>query len=716
MESKENKKNPLGQPMVYDPKIFFILLLISITLLSYFKLSLQIDLWLFLFGVLLPIAIGTWLAIRKPVPSGTAPPWKDESLPALPSWAWTILVLALGFSRFYKWDQIPFWPLMDESQFAFFSTELCEKWKNQLLFGDAQMEPLFIWLLTFYFKIVGISFATFRFFPILMSIVTLATCYLVAQLYFSRSISILLLVLLGFNFWSLVCSRQCLQSDLVPLWQAIAFALLFFSLKKHRSTPRFLNICMGAFLGTGFYLYAVWPALVASIFLAIISQKNVKGPQKTWNCLTILGTMILVALPMITARFSSGGALYIQDLLDFRKIHLYLGAFFFNGFGSAPYGPVWGGLFNPVLGAAFWIGFMECAQWRKTPFVQWMAVSSLLFFAPGGFTQQVELHRTTLLFPLMTLVIALGIQSLVQRNDPKPSRKFLKLSLLVLPAILLDLFHYFVLFQDWKTFSANENHWTSIQVSRAYNDLKNNAQKGGRFLVLDNLNDNFKDRAFEIAVHSFNESFQGPSAKGQPDKIAILTNINYQPFLMKRFPRSSWIWLSSDLPDFNGGLMLGWIPYDLSSHKTLDRWETADHKFKEIRNIAPFLPPHSSLKTVIDQLLSEESRWADDPFLRAQWAEWVAYFSLRDPRSNLNTAIRSMEKAASTCPSANLYNTLGLLEMKADHEKKAREYFRKALKAPLDRTSAVHNLEILEGSSRGTNSTSNKSIPSISSK
>jgi hypothetical protein len=685
------------QNLTYHPWFVFPPILISSFLISYGHPGLQADLWLFLFGIALPTGFGIALSISStPGHEAGNPFWETEFLSPVPGWIIAILGLLFVLSRFYRLDSIPFWPLMDEGQCGFFSMNLCEKWDGRLLFGNTQIEPLFLWLLALFFKVLGFSPYVLRLFSALFSLATVATGYWTARQFFPRSFSLLLTVILAFHFWTWTLSRLCAEVDVALLWQFLTLGLLGIYLKSAPQKQWKPEVLLGLLLGVGFYIYPTCLAMVPAVGLVLFFRKGPDSAKKAKTLLRTSAAISVVAWPMVMARLSGTGSAYLSALLGPNMAPRYLASLFFDGFGSVPYGPIWGGLFNALLGSCLWIGLIECVRLRKKPFVQWLGLAGFLFFLPGALTAQVESKRIIMMFPLLIVAVGFGIQALVCAWATDKKRRLAAAGIILLSSSLLDAYHYFGPYQDWKTFASNPNHWTSIEVKRAY-DLMDDAFKSGkRFLVLDHFGDNFKDRTFEVAAASWDPSRHPQWPASNVQEAALITNVNYKPFLEKRFPDSQWVWLCPDLPDDDGGLMLGWIPITDSTRPTLEAWVKADQAFEVTTDALSYLLPYQSSKELVDQLIAQKAEFMDDPFLRSIWGERVAYFISGGTDQDPQRAVPALRVAITGYPAAQLYNSLGLLLAETGEGKEALQAFQLAEKAPFHQTSAARNIGLFQ--------------------
>ncbi|HVZ80347.1 MAG TPA: glycosyltransferase family 39 protein [bacterium] len=684
---------PLGRNVSYNPLGFFPILLLAHSSIAYGNFGIEAELWIGVFGILLPVLLGLHLAAGEKSAARRTPPfWQVEFLPTVPPAAWVLLILSLGFLHLFGWGRIPSWPLMDEGQFAFYADQFNRTGRTALLLGNVQIEPLFTWILALFFRLFGVSLGTIRLFPALLFLFALGSGYWASRKYFSRSFSFLLLALYGSAFWSQVCSRQCLQSDMVPLFQFLLLGLLgSYSLGKARS-QRTWGLLFGSILGAGLYLYTVWPVIIPPTLAILLHHARAPAGSKPRVLRWTLTALVLVSTPMVLARFSDGGMGYIHSILGPQRILWHLAALFFNGMGSVPYGPAWGGLLNSVLASCFWIGVIESFRERGRPLIRWIAFSAPFFLLPEILTRHVEMHRAVLLFPLLMVIAAFGVQTLVQRVSSGPKGRWALTALILAISASLDLYHYSGPFQADRLKTSNPNHWMSVGLARSYRVLQERSQQGENFLLLGHLNNNSKDATFDLAAAPFEKAW---TAATGPRWVVLLTNVHYQPFLSGKFPGSHWDRPFPDPPNDDDNLVLFWTPYDDRTRKTLDPWIQADPFFKEMGDEYLYYHDVKSLERNILRLEAAGKEFNKDPFLMAQRGERMALYTFLAPDLDRRQAVKALQEAVRVCPAAHLYDALGMLRLEEGDLSAARNAFETAHRMPLDHTNAMENLRHL---------------------
>src|ERR1700722_7869749 len=90
----------LNQSIRFNPWIYFLIFLSSNLLLSYYTLSVEITLWIGIFGLIFPFLFGLWT--YKPAQKPEIPLYQLEFFKKIPTWIWLIIGALALFFRFYK--------------------------------------------------------------------------------------------------------------------------------------------------------------------------------------------------------------------------------------------------------------------------------------------------------------------------------------------------------------------------------------------------------------------------------------------------------------------------------------------------------------------------------------------------------------------------------------------------------------------------------------
>lgn len=628
----------------------------------------------------------------------TALPWKHPDTSEIfffKPWMFAAFVLLLLWSRFTHLTTVPFWPIMDEGRKPFFAMELLKKWDWTLLWGGSQIEPLYIWLLAFFFKLVPPSLTAIRLFPALVSLATVAVGCWTARQFFGRFFSFLFCAWLAFTFWPFTFSRLCMRVGFFLFFELAALGCLGLFLKSRAKA--LLAVLLGLVTGLGFYTYTSWP-VVALFFLSVLAlRKSDNYREKAVTLFLFLVPLVLAAAPWAWARCHAGGLNYVSSLFHpagFLKAFLDYGVcLFWYGFGTVPFGPNWGGLLNPVLGSLVFLGILNLkARW---PVLLWAAWAFFLALLPGALTGVVEPHRVTAALPLVALLGTGGLEFLLAQVQCR-NRLFLFLIFFVL-SFGLDLYQFTGPYLD-QTAATPDKNWRSVERYRAFQILQKAAQVNGPIAVLDEFSPLYGDQTLKMAVYPFDPVLNPKLKLEDCHWMAVLTDSNYEPFLKARFPMGQWTWLAPDLLTRNGGLMLGLIPIDSQTQALFQHWGEANQAFGNIASMLIRRGPGQPLDPIEESLVKIQPQCEGDPFLESVYWEEKAFLASLD--SNLPGIVEGCRKAiALGYPAANLYNDLGIFLALEGKKNEAYRNFVKALHCPVNRTAALEHLKELESSS-----------------
>lgn len=392
----------------FNPFGFFCVFLISLSLISYFSLSLTAKLWIGTMGLLIPglLALGLVLESR----------WKDHSpklpnfRPADPSvWAWCLLIVGFILTRLYHFQTIPFWPTSDEGIFLGLGLSQLAHWHWHLLWAEVRFEPLMVWLLGAYFKLVTPSLSSVRLLTLCVSLLTSVTAYKAARFYFSKSTSFFFCVLLSFCFWNLTLSRLCILVTLVPVFQYLSFMALGSFLRSTHSSARWKNLLLlSAIAGIGFYTWTNWIFVWASLGGLLVGSIGLR--KKEWPYWTVYGGLTsLAALPLLWARLQPGGTHHLAGAwtaAPLASLWTNLKGLFWNGFEGFPYGSNWGGVLNSILTSLILIGFLHVIQTASRRFLAAIAFVLICYSLPEILSNGLEMYRALPLLGLLLLAAA----------------------------------------------------------------------------------------------------------------------------------------------------------------------------------------------------------------------------------------------------------------------------------------------------------------------
>src|SRR5258708_18241124 len=166
-----------------NPWIYFGILLVSNSLLSYSSFSYLAKSWILFFGVLIPFILS--LATIGP---SRVNRWRRENFKLSGERnLWLVLGTMVVFLRFFKLTSFHLCPTGDEALHGFLSIPLSEKWNWQFFYTVGEHPPLLIWVLSLFFKIFDSPFFNLWFFPSLISALTVPMGYLASRQFISKS-------------------------------------------------------------------------------------------------------------------------------------------------------------------------------------------------------------------------------------------------------------------------------------------------------------------------------------------------------------------------------------------------------------------------------------------------------------------------------------------------------------------------------------------------
>jgi 4-amino-4-deoxy-L-arabinose transferase-like glycosyltransferase len=680
----------------------FIVFILANTLLSYFSLDWRLKCGIGAAGLLIPF----FLLFRHPHPSPVEEPkgLQGEAGFNFPAIFWVILLFAAVFVHFYRLTTLSTWPFVDEGYLGYYAVELSEKWNWHLLYGYVQFPPLYYWCLGLFFKILGPSLGNLWLLPALLSLLALPLVYLASRRFFPKPLCMMMTAFWAFGFWPLFLGRLCLGQGLLILWQLAAFMALGHFLRQETPPSQKRGaFFLGLVTGTGFYVLLHWPLMALWIFLVAVYPvfRNRSGPFRVFPFFLL--PAVLIPLPLLAAYLFREHGTYFHFLSIFNKDFSwphqfqvwwgYVSALFW-GARTAEYGykPVWGGFLNPVAGSLFFLGFAEVCRGFKKGMNASLLLGFALFMIPAFLTWQFEALRIVLVLPLLVVVCAWGARQLLEGFSPA-ARKTLFGILLTLTAAL-DGYHLAGPYQQlWRSDWDYSNHATkSLDHWQAFQILSSMEKQSGPGLILTEFGPSPFDQTLTTALYPFNAARNPFLSPLQARWAGLLTNINYAPFLSKRFPHSKWFPLAPGQDLSRAALVLGIIPVEPANQGILIHWLEVERALRSETFQWLQLPMNQANPGLGRELSPILPMAAKDPFLESCVGERIFYneMTVSDSKGVYQALHRALTLGY---PAANLWNDLGVYYFTAGNPAKAREAFEAALHSPINHTSAWDNLQ-----------------------
>jgi tetratricopeptide (TPR) repeat protein len=290
--------------------------------------------------------------------------------------------------------------------------------------------------------------------------------------------------------------------------------------------------------------------------------------------------------------------------------------------------------------------------------------------------------------PLLVVFCAFGWKSLLSPFSPK--RVFPWVIFFVAVFGGLDAYHLFGPYhQLWRDPENWRGYSKSIERYRAHFILDQTAAEKGPGFIFTSFVPGLCDRSLNLVDNAYNVS-ENPALPPQTATwAALLTNVNNQPFLARRFPQGRAFALSDHLNRSDGGFILWQMPITPENREALGRWQKASEAFTCLPSAGP--------QETLDSFFPAYPAFRGDPFLESFFWEKMSdlYFTASNfkdyqkPIEALNMALSRGDRAA------HLYLKLGVFYLMENDFSAARKAFQGALKAPGNQTQAKTYLEAL---------------------
>jgi len=686
-------------PLPYLPWLYFILFSASSVALAYSPMGPTAKLWTGLGGVLLPFGIA-W-ACLPPRPSlSNKHFYLLETLVPPTRWVWALLLTLSILLRLYPLLTSN-WPVPDDGLVAFPSLELSKRWQWVFFFTQSQHPPVFNWALALFFKFFPPSIFSMRFFIFLPALAAPLLSYFTARRFFSKSVSFLCFLFFALSFWPLCFSRFCLYASLLLDFELLTFwALGAFVNTDLSQKPFWFGSLLGFMTGFGFWVAIQWP-LAAGMILCVVffKLKGTLAGNRRIFLLGFAGCFLFLFIPYLAVFLAENHWEHMKWVLTREpgEIGLNRGMSILSNWtvllwGSnfmKAYGPVWGGVLNPLETALFLLGILELIRHRGLSISRWLLAALFVFIAPGLLSTGLETFRNALVLPVLLALCALGTQFLLS-TLPLHKRSFFLLAFFLVTAPLAEI-HLFKTYDLLSGSPDSLSRSSGQSLGRAYEILGLAARREGPGLIFLDLQPHTENQTLSIAVHSFNAA-QNPSLpSGDCRWAAIIGNANYKGFLARRFPKAKWYWLGEDSFWNQGGLVLGIFPVDPPDRALFLHWLEADRRFHQLTVQAYFDHNRSREEMIFDQLLTVETSTADDPFLESVFCEKVIFYRRNSwrPSQFLPWLQKATEKGY---PLPHLLVAEGITLNSLGKVEEAGKAFEKATRAPLNLTNAAEYL------------------------
>jgi len=655
-------------------------LLASNSILSYSSLPPWSKLLIFCFGILIPLIA---FILKTPPEKGAMVTEGRSFSDWRSSWIWAVLIGLALFLRFYRITDFHLWPTGDEGLHGFLAIDLVQNPRWQFFYTVGQHPPLLIWFLAFFFKFFTSPLFNLWFLPAVFSVLAVLAGFAVSRLFFSSSFSLVFTGLLAFSFWPLYFGRFCIQGVFIPFWELVCFLLLVYAIKSKnpQERDRWL-LALGFWTGLGSLTYTSWLVVLFALTVTVFVLFFKKSIRSFYLYLAGLGA---ACLPFVLSAFSPGSGFGNHMISSTISSHFftlrqqalnsisYLTSLFWGcGQAGASYGPVWGGMLNPVLAACFQIGLLELFLHRRDGFARWTAFFLGAGLLPGLLTADyVGFNRVIQVMPFLILVAAIGLQRLFLSLKPGKGRIGAAL-ILGLSSFALDLNHL-VLAQK-----AGAGAALSDDNLAAYRLLDSARSQLGPGLLFTDFLPLSHNHSLNVGTYWFNAALNPKLDPAQSRWAGVITNVHYQHYLAGRFPKSQWFWIDQNSPGNDGGLTVGIIPLTAENQALFQLWMKAHAIFHDLNVQAENIQNQKDLYIQAEMDFPKyDSLMGQDPFLESTYDEWISQYHYGTGYlKNIEAIRRAIQKGY---PTACLYCELGNFYWAEGHFPEARDAYRTAL-------------------------------------
>jgi hypothetical protein len=633
----------LKNQIPFHPWLYFFIFFISDSLLSYFPLKPVLKFWVLLGGLATPFLLGCWNALenRRKEPVHSFHLFGHFSSEPVPLGFWFFAGALFISTRFYQLTRIPFWPTSDEGIFSMLAMGQNQNWQWHLVLGEFRNPPLFVWLLSLFFKVSGPSLLALRLFPTLLSALSAWFAYRAFRPFASSWFVFIFVWLFSFSFWEFLLMRMAIPDDLIPVWEFMALILFSLFLKNSNQPRGWLYLVLsGIWTGLGFYAYFNWAgiALWTALLLSLQLFPRAKGKWLVWA-----GCGALVFCPLALALLSPGGATTLQrnfgTFFSPQIYYQYARGLFENGSASYPLGPLIGGLLDPFSVALVFLGLLFVIQNWSLKYLALGAIGIWLGLAPGVLSNSFELLRLTAVLPFFIGLMVLGFNGLVfSKTNFRPVGGIFCL----LGFFSINTYLFFGVYSQCQK-APPDQQWRSYSYRQAYDVLDSLQRRFGPLYVFSEFNLDYDDKTLNTACYPF-DALQNPNGSlTQPQWAALLTGIDYAPFLKQEFPGLQFERLTppANRPQLDLGLFL--IPVSEMKRDLLKNWIQADVIYRRLNLDIKDKNPSYPWASFCGEFSSLENRFPQDHFLTAVYWEKTAFFNA--VQGNYGVSDQSYRKA-----------------------------------------------------------------------
>lgn len=264
----------------------------------------------------------------------------------------------------------------------------------------------------------------------------------------------------------------------------------------------------------------------------------------------------------------------------------------------------------------------------------------------------------------------LGIKSLFL--DQPLKKHYVWLAALACIPLALNTYNFAVPYCDIDRVPP-ERQWRSAQYEDSYNIIKSLRAETGPLYVFTEFNTDYDNKTLNIAVYPF-DCLQNPKlSKASPQWAAIIANIYYAPYFIKKFINIKFKILKSNRP-LPQPIGIYLIPVSKIPDSVLKSWLEADQIYRntniEIKNKRPM----ETFSEYSECFSSLKNKYPKDSFLTSVYWEKCALNQFLD--RDFKSAAQSYQCAIQQgYPAAHLYYNRSLcLKLSGDNKESKKDF------------------------------------------
>ena len=364
--------------------------------------------------------------------------------------------------------------------------------------------------------------------------------------------------------------------------------------------------------------------------------------------------------------------------------------------GDSSYVASRGGMLNPLLGAAFFLGLLQMVRHRNQAWVKWVGGAFLIALAPGLVCMNIEMFRVIQVMPYLLLITGWGLWVLL--SELSPGRRLPILILIGLASVTLDasgiVKTYVEPFQSSQAEAASDFPMEDI---RAYRILKETSQRMGPGLIFTQFDPVSDNLSLFVTTYGFNAAANPRLRPSDAHWAAVVANLHYYPFLSQAFPEALWYWIHEGR---NKGqeAVLGLLPVTDTTRPILGRWVEAHRYFRRLTwefNSVSEDKTYAEAQRVFTDIprVIGEDRFLESCYWETR-AEFDYTFNYQAHYEDMVAALR--QAITGGYPAAHLYYKLGSLLMRKRAFGPAHGAFEAALRQEPDNQQVLDALNFLK--------------------